>query len=547
MASRLIPTVLNFTRGHTAAPPWTVSCGRSQNLWSERTHSSVALGTQGITIELGEQSTRRVLPTEEPDGDGELKLPKMRSLVIMILSNVLLQTTFFIIVSSGSEYAEHLGGSATFSGLVIGIPTVISGMSLVPLVRQDGGLYKFALHLCCAAALLGSILYALAYRAHFLYLILLGRIVMGISFAQFLYTKRYCSDPRIVGTRRRTTLAGWLVVGQSTGFTVGPFIGGVLYKIGFGNAVFNGYTSPGWVMAAAWLVFWAVIAVLFEDVPRRDLSASTSSHVRDELGIAAREAASTTQASSLPWTDTDPTTIGVTFPMSPLEEQAVTSPSEIERVPVQGDSSGDEEDNGGAEEQRISARQWAVTATMCWFAMTCFFVLGAWEANIPIFSARTFRASPFAAGNLIALGGVCTFPFMLANVVLARRVQDRYILAAGCALGLLGLLVAFAVVAAGRTTLARLFIAWFFVALGFNLASTVTLSLLSKQMPHAWNGRISLFIQYSNYAGRVCGAVWGGAGVDVGMTRYLGLQLALLGIGGLMFMTLWKEMKAKTG
>jgi hypothetical protein len=93
MASRLIPTVLNFTRGHTAAPPWTVSCGRSQNLWSERTHSSVALGTQGITIELGEQSTRRVLPTEEPDGDGELKLPKMRSLVIMILSNVLLQVS----------------------------------------------------------------------------------------------------------------------------------------------------------------------------------------------------------------------------------------------------------------------------------------------------------------------------------------------------------------------------------------------------------------------------------------------------------------------
>ena len=66
-------------------------------------------------------------------------------------------------------------------------------------------------------------------------------------------------------------------------------------------------------------------------------------------------------------------------------------------------------------------------------------------------------------------------------------------------------------------------------------------------MPHEWNGKISLFIQYSNYSGRVSGAIWGGAGVDVGMTRYLGLQLALLGIGALMFMTFWKEMKAKTG
>ena len=86
--------------------------------------------------------------------------------------------------------------------------------------------------------------------------------------------------------------------------------------------------------------------------------------------------------------------------------------------------------------ERISTPQWAVTATMCWFAMTFSFILGAWEVNIPIFSARAFGASPFVAGNLIALGGVCTFPFMFANVVLARRVQDRYILAAGQRAGL---------------------------------------------------------------------------------------------------------------
>ncbi|KAH9954797.1 major facilitator superfamily domain-containing protein [Russula dissimulans] len=364
---------------------------------------------------------------------------------------------------------------------------------------------------------------------------------MGISFAQFMYIKRYCSDPRIVGTRRRTTLAGWLVVCQTTGFTVGPFVGGLLYEVGFGNAVFNGYTSPGWVMAAVWLVFWAIVAVLFEDVPRRDSSARASSRT------AAREAA---QVSSMPRTGKDMTTKGVTFPLSPLgamEEQAVTSPSKIEPAPAQGDFLGEDDDDGAAQQQPICARQWAVTATMCWFAMTCFFVLGAWQVNIPVFSAHAFRASPFAAGNLIALGGVCILPFMLMNVMLARRVQDRYILAAGCALGLVGLLVALVIVAAGCATLARLFVAWFFVALGFNLASTVTLSLLSKQMPHSWNGRISLFIQYSTYVGRVCGAVWGGAGVDVGMTRYLGLQLFLLGIGGSMSIILWKEMNAKTG
>jgi hypothetical protein len=49
-------------------------------------------------------------------------------------------------------------------------------------------------------------------------------------------------DPRIIGIRRRTTLGSWLVLGQVFGFSIGPFVGGLLYKIGFGNEVFNGYT-----------------------------------------------------------------------------------------------------------------------------------------------------------------------------------------------------------------------------------------------------------------------------------------------------------------
>ena len=105
---------------------------------------------------------------------------------------------------------------------------------------------------------------------------------------------------------------------------------------------------------------------------------------------------------------------------------------------------------------------------------------------------------------------------------MARARPD--ILSASCTLGLLGLLAATPVAGMGHTKLGGLFASWFLVALGFNLdpASTVTLSLLSKQMPHDWDGNISLFIQYSNGSGCVSGATWGGAGVDVGMMCYLG-------------------------
>ncbi|VDC04106.1 unnamed protein product [Peniophora sp. CBMAI 1063] len=448
--------------------------------------------------------------------DPELRLPKTSSLVITIMWNVLSQTSFFIIVSSGSEYAKFLGGTDTFAGLVLGIPTVCSGLALIPLTRYDRGRYKLPLVFSCIAGVIGTALYGLAYRTHFLYLILISRLVLGLAFTSFLYTKRYITDARLVGARRRTTLAGWLVIGQCGGFSVGPFAGGLLYKIGFGNDIFNGYTSPGWVMAASWLVFTVVSIFWFEDVqPVRPLSSSSILLQPVPAGNLSKEQIAEIRRS--------------------FEEEPGRPTLDAVPEPLPDTT------------YRPSVAQWGVVATMCWFAMTCFFVLGGWEANIPIYAAQAFQSSPFRSGNLIALGGLCTFPFIFSNVLYARRFQDRYILATGSSIGLLGLLITIATLATGKMTYWALFVCWFLVALGFNLATTVTLSLLSKQMPHHWNGRMSMFIQYSNFAGRVTGAVWGGSGVTVGMLSYVGLQLAFLGIGFVMFMVLWRELKAKAG
>jgi len=196
----------------------------------------------------------------------------------------------------------------------------------------------------------------------------------------------------------------------------------------------------------------------------------------------------------------------------------------------------------------MSPRRWGVVVCMCWFAMTCFFILGGWESNIPVFGAdSSFQWSPFAAGNFLALGGILTFPFLLVNLLAARRIQDRHILVIGSSLGLAGLLIMISILAANRVAFAQFLVCWWLVALGFNLASTVTLSLLSKQFPSEWNSRISLAIQYSNYLGRVTGAVWGGSGVQVGMLSYLGLQIGVVGVGWILFSLLWRELKAKTG
>ncbi|TFY58527.1 hypothetical protein EVG20_g8116 [Dentipellis fragilis] len=460
--------------------------------------------------------------TRDPEAEGvdpEYKLPKRSSLVIVILSNVLMQISFFIIVSSSSAYAEHLGGSATFSGLVIGIPTAFSGLTLIPLMRLDQGKYTRPLHFTCGTMALGSILYALAYRFSFLYLILIGRMVQGLGFTFWMYSKRYCSDPRIVGIRRRTTLAGWLVLGQGIGMSLGPFAGGLLFRIGFKNRVFNGYTSPGWIMACAWIAFWIACVVWFEDVPSAPASA--------------------------PAVELQPVSVAQVTEVEDKDKEDVSAPSVTPVEPISSSSSS----TRSRSHTRLNSRQWGVVACMCWFAMTCFFVLGAWESNLPVFGAATpaLHWSPYASGNFIALGGIATFPFLLFNLFFARGLQDRHILALGSGLGLVGLIIATAVLKTRAVNYGSMFVPWFLVALGFNLASTCTLSLLSKQLPDSWNGKTSLAIQYSNYTGRVTGAVWGGSGVKLGMLNYVGLEIAYLGVGALMFTTLWRELKAKTG
>ena len=342
--------------------------------------------------------------------------------------------------------------------------------------------------------ILGSVIYGLAYKTRWLYMILLGRIVTGVGFISFMYSKRYCSDARIVGIRRRTTLASCLVIGQAFGFSAGPFFGGLLYKIGFANPIFNGVTSPGWVMAVVWVLFLVLSLAIFEDVPPRHLE----------------------------------------------------TPQAIEMSPTSGTPNPTPQ-NSTPSDFHLSRPQWGVVVCMCYFSMLCFHILGGWEANIPVFTAAVFGYTPFNAGNFIALGGITSFPFLLANVWYARRIQDRVILATGTSLGLAGLLIMLSILLTDKVTFGSVFVCWALIALGFNLASTCTLSLLSKQLPDTWNSRISLAIQYSNYTGRVTGAILGGAGVKIGMKNFIGIQIALVGIGAVMYMTLWRSLKAKTG
>ncbi|KAF5361120.1 hypothetical protein D9758_009088 [Tetrapyrgos nigripes] len=560
------------------------------------------------------------------DVDSELVLPKMASLVIVLLSNMFMQISFFIVVSSSNEYAKHLGGTSTFSGVVIGIPTVFSGLTLIPLMKYDRGGYKIPLHVCCASLLLGHIFYALAYHFSFLYLILIGRCVNGIGFSMWMYCKRYCSDPRIVGLRRRTLLASWLMTGNGVGMGIGPLLGGILYKyVGFDDPVtqnanglkgslWNGFTSPAWLLAGMWVLYWIAVCVWFEDVEKNALPLGSGKG--DEVQGQQRSQPAKTEGSgsgseevyvtATAVEDSSPSRLPTPIPISrpghrQRQSQSEENPLEAPVAPTS---------TANPATDRISSSRYPVIGCMCWFAMACFFILGAWEANIPVYTSPEVTPelgfSPFAAGNFLSLGALICFPFFIGNVFLARRVQDRWTLATGTFIGGSALVIFLILLGLDKTSIGgispphslltnsstsmstststiydsdtspireiglasapALFVCWFLVALGFNIASTVTMSLLSKQLPSTprWNGISSLVIQYSNYTGRVTGAVWGGYGGGIGgvgrgagvltaerirsgMMGYVGLELAIVCIGGVICGVCWRQLKAKTG
>lgn len=299
-------------------------------------------------------------------------------------------------------------------------------------------------------------------------------------------------------------------------------------------------------MAGVWAIFWVLATIYYEDPPSAAPEVLELPVVDTPVNISHTTEAvpESLHSRSRPFLDNSTSDMPLT---TLTESPTASSPSSILAAT-------------SVPRYRMSLPEIGVAFAICWCSMTCFFILGGWESNIPVFAsspdAPQFGWSPFASGNFIALGGIATFPFLLANLFVAPRLQDRVILAGGSGIGFVGLLLFVALLAASEDhadhassilNYGSYLVCWWAVALGFNIASTITMSLLSKQLPPEWNSRTSLAIQYSNYTGRVTGAIWGGSGVKVGMLNYVGLDIVIAGIAGTLFMVLWRDLKTKKG
>lgn len=464
--------------------------------------------TNGAATPVDDAATALLYPTVAPD-----HVPAISQSAIVLMLNFLLNVTFFIIVPTSAGYANDLGASTWFSGLTVGISVVVSGLILVPFSTRYNRVYRFPMLFGAVCIMLGEVVYALAGVANTAWLMFLGRIIIGAGFVSWRYVKSYFTDAAVVGTSKRTMMAACLVTTQLGGMAVGPWIGGLLSKnvrpMTDEHRLWNGYTASGWLMVGVFAVFFAAVWFVFRDPIQLQ---PTSTEI--ELG-----------------------------PLSTPKEAATASQEPTLRSMFRD----------------LNATQRFSVLTMCWFSMVNFLVLGAWEVNIPIFGHLRFGWSEYNAGNVIALGGLATMPILFALVFAAKFLQDRLILAAGTLFGLLGLSLHMgALESPAKSAVARLgmlesvnfgsfFTSWFLVALGYNMLTTITLSLLSKQLPAKYNGLTSTVIQLSNNVGRITGALWGATIYQVGQFSIVSLELAVTLIGTCLIGLLWRKMDVGSG
>ncbi|CDR88914.1 uncharacterized protein SPSC_05746 [Sporisorium scitamineum] len=469
--------------------------------------------TDGSATPGNHAAAALLYPAVSPD-----HVPPVSQSAIVLMLNFLLNVTFFIIVPTSAPYANELGASTWFSGLTVGVSVVVSGLLLVPFSMRYRA-YRFPILFGAVCIMVGEVVYALAGVADSAWLMFTGRVILGAGFVSWRYVKSYFTDAAVVGTNKRTMMAACLVTSQVGGMAVGPYIGGLLSKkvrpMTNEHRLWNGYTASGWLMVGVFAVFFAATWCVFRD----PVQSPTPTQAQIELAA---------------MTTTGATTVS--------KERAASQEPTLRSM-----------------FRELNSWQKFSVMTMCWFSMVNFLVLGAWEVNIPVFGHLRFGWSEYNAGNVIALGGLATMPIMFALVFAAKYIQDRLILAAGTLLGLLGLSLHMgALESPAKSAVSRLgmldslnfgsfFTSWFLTALGFNMLTTMTLALLSKQLPAKYNGLTSTVIQLSNNVGRISGALWGATIYQVGQFSIVSLELAVTLIGTCLIGFMWRNMNVRSG
>ncbi|CAA20912.1 Membrane transporter [Schizosaccharomyces pombe] len=436
------------------------------------------------------QSNRSSLVPTYPVDENANKLPPKVSIAFILINSLMSDMSLAVALPTSASYTQSLGGTNAFSGLVIGIPTLISLIFLYPMLcfanpKSANGytLYFRPMVVSSFAHIFGHLLYCMAYRANWIYLILIGRMLNGIGFTTFLYHKKYTTDKLLVGQNRRTFLATMNILAQTLGFMAGPFLGGILAKatIHSKNAVWNQYTVASWVMLFMWFFYMLTIIFFFKEV----------------------------------------------------------TADKSEKVSQQKEN--DDEDR-----PKLSWKHKFLLFFLAEVAFIAYFTVNGYQASISIYTGKLYNYDAFQSGNFIALSALIVAPFILASSFLSRWLEDRHIMLGGLFLGILAVAIHLVLDAVHKLPMQVYFFLYSLMIYGYSIGSAPLISLSSKQLHPRHHNTASIVVQVGVSLSNTFGSICGGAIYNITTVGFISLCLGLAAVVYMQLIFMWGSLKCKT-
>ncbi|EPX73850.1 membrane transporter [Schizosaccharomyces octosporus yFS286] len=447
------------------------------------------------TEKQGYEFTQQTFDVTEQSDSTDRKPPAI-SAALMLMNNLVLSISFSIVIPTSDTYVKVLGGSEVLSGLIIGLPMITALVTLYPMLllsnpkSANGFTFYKRPYLCsCVTAILGHILYSLAFKAKSIALILVSRIILGIACVMYLYHKKFMSDRILVGPKYRTFMSTLNIIMQTAGIAIGPFLGGLMAKASSHshNAIWNQYTSGNWLLS----FFWAALLIL----------------------------------SSIFYYDAD-----CDIPPVPPRTDAPHTNSETQTA-----------------HRRPNLASTIKIVVSGYIAFSCFFTMEAYQASIPIYTNYLYGYSPFQSGNFLALACLIDIPFLLLFSFLSRWIEDRKITLIGIIITVVSVAVHLIVNKIHKEYLQLYFTLFTLVFFGTSIAFSPLVSLLTKQLHPDHHLLASVVIQISIAAADTVGPVFGGAIRVITSQGFLATLLALNTLTTIFMLSIWKTAKVKIG
>lgn len=199
------------------------------------------------------------------------KVTSKFGLFLHLLVTFLYMANQYVVAPTSAEYSRILGEDAAMSGLIIGLSPAAALISALVYSIWTNYSFRDPLIVAVSLAVIGNLMYALAYQVHSPLMLFCGRIVSGLGAPRGI-ARRYISDH--VAPKHRTLASSHFVTASALGLAFGPLISSVFTfaNINITYSIFDftlvrlvNVTAPGWIMFVLWLTVLISIFTSYEE------------------------------------------------------------------------------------------------------------------------------------------------------------------------------------------------------------------------------------------------------------------------------------------